>query len=82
MKLIRKGSPDARRIWRGKCETCRSVFECEERELTSIQRSQRDGDFSWETCPECGASLKCSGKGACILFRLASPLRYADDNSP
>lgn len=52
MKITKHGQ-QATEIWVGKCYLCGSEAECERKELTHIERSQRDGTWAWETCPVC-----------------------------
>lgn len=68
MKLIKKGQNPATRVWTGNCSKCRSVFEAFESELTKIIHSQRDGPFSWEKCPECGAGDESRGNWGGVCF--------------
>jgi hypothetical protein len=55
MKVTKVGKPLSARVWVGTCSNCGSEAEAVESELTHITESQREGRFSWEKCPVCGA---------------------------
>jgi hypothetical protein len=67
MEIIYRGTPKKERTWLGYCRQCNSSAIAKENELINITNDQRDGEFSWETCPVCGAGGD-NGWGG-MLFR-------------
>jgi len=62
MKIIKRGTPPAKRIWLGTCQSCDSQAEAEESELVNIQHDQRESlSFCWMPCPVCHAGKTISG---------------------
>lgn len=71
MKITKVGQIPSARIWVGMCSKCRSEAEAFENELTHIKHDQRDGSFSWETCPVCGEGKNDNGYGGmCFHLKL------------
>lgn len=68
MKIIHRGTPEKDRVWTGNCHSCGSVAEATQSELTNITHDQRDGPFSWEKCPVCGAGNKSLGNHNGMIF--------------
>jgi NAD-dependent SIR2 family protein deacetylase len=54
MIITKRGIPPEKRMWHGRCNSCGSEAEAEQRELTRITENQRDGYGAWEKCPVCG----------------------------
>lgn len=50
MKIVKKGNVSF--IYRGKCDSCRTVVECKEKELQTID--DRGETFQKVNCPSCG----------------------------
>lgn len=68
MRITKRGTPPGERIWNGTCNACRSEAEAKESELKHVTHCQREGSFSWEICPVCGAGDKSSGYGGMIFY--------------
>lgn len=70
MKVTKVGIVPSSRIWLGSCQRCGSEAEAVEGELTRIRDTQRDGRFSWEKCPVCGAggSEDAEGFGGMLFY--------------
>lgn len=64
MKIIRRGEPEPKKVWIGRCRHCDSVAEATFDELTHYTPSLYRGDgFSWEVCPVCGHGDPSTGYG-------------------
>lgn len=56
MKITKRNTVPADRIWVGTCQNCKSEAEAEEKELKNISNDSMHGvPWSWEVCPVCGA---------------------------
>ncbi len=57
MKIIKEGTPPAKRQWRGNCHSCGTIAEAEESELKGIEwGNQLDPEpFCWMLCPICNS---------------------------
>lgn len=54
MKITKRGTPKAERIWKGKCSSCDTEAEATELEMKHIEYDQREQiSFCWMTCPVC-----------------------------
>lgn len=82
MKLIKKGQDPKTRIWHGICSRCKSEFEATESEMTHIDSCQREGTWSWEKCPECGAGGAPSGYGGVLFTPSKEKLQNPKDTQP
>lgn len=51
MQIIREGQPPQERIWKGICQSCKTVAEAKQSELSVTH--DRDGAFAWHICPVC-----------------------------
>jgi hypothetical protein len=68
MKIIKRGTPPEQRIWYGKCRSCNSEIEAEQKELVNIQNDWREGtDFCWMKCPVCNAGND-TGYGGVLFY--------------
>jgi hypothetical protein len=68
MKITKKGTPAGERKWVGSCYSCNSEAEAKQSEMTHITSCQREGSFSWEVCPVCGAGDKATGYNGMLFY--------------
>lgn len=48
MKITKRNTPPAQKIWKGTCRVCGSQAEATREEMTNVQHDQREGgSFSW-----------------------------------
>lgn len=57
MKITKRGTPAADKIWDGECRSCGSEAEAKQSELKNITHNPREGSHSWEVCPVCGNAM-------------------------
>lgn len=59
MRVIKKGTPRAARLWEGTCHGCKSVMEAKESEVVPYAGPdpKNEGPFAHATCPVCGESF-------------------------
>ena len=68
MKITKRGQPAGERKWKGRCRSCGSEAEAEQKELKHITHDWRDGSFSWEECPVCRSGNGKNGYGGMLFY--------------
>lgn len=68
MEITYRGTPKKERIWHGRCRECGSTAIAKQSELIHVSTDQRDGEFSWMTCPVCNAGSDSDGHGGMLFY--------------
>ena len=77
MKVIKIGTKQEDREWRGTCRSCKSVATATEGEMNHITHDPREGgSFSWEKCPVCNAGDSRGFGGMLFYPRPASTKKH------